>query len=157
MIALPDSWKREPLGKMEPIPYHAAFSNEDSRRLKAGFVPSQMEDKWFIYYADSSLFLHRSWTGQGVYRVDFEVCADGMRVRQASCAAHVLAASDAGYQAALLAFLLSNLLLGRDEPFPAPAGLNETIPGVYQHVISGTGYPEARTGSSRPWWKFWRD
>jgi hypothetical protein len=28
-----------------------------------------MEDKWFIYYDEPHLFLHRSWSGQPVYRL----------------------------------------------------------------------------------------
>lgn len=32
-------------------------------RLKRGFVPVQMEHKWFIYFEGDWLRFHRSWTG----------------------------------------------------------------------------------------------
>jgi hypothetical protein len=154
--ARPDSWKREPFTRTDPIPYAGRFTKEEFERIKAGLVPAAMEDKWFIYFDESCLFLHKSWTGQGVYRVEFEADADGARAREAHCVADVLAASEPVYQARLLAFLIANLLLGRHELFPMPADMEEAVPGVYQHVIAGTGYPEARVGRRRPWWKFWR-
>ena len=152
-----DSWKREPFAKTELIPYAARFTMEEFERIKAGLVPAAMEDKWFIYFDEPWLFLHRSWTGKGVYRVNFDMDADGARVRKAHCATDFWAESDPDYEARLLAFLIGNLLLGRHEPFPVPAGLKEPAPGVFQHVIAGTGYQEARVGRRRPWWKFWRE
>ncbi len=60
--------------------------------------------------------------------------------------------------AAMLDFLISNLLPGQRKPFPIPAG-GDSIDGIYQHHIAGTVYPEAssqgRNVSQRPWWKFW--
>jgi hypothetical protein len=65
-----------------PIPYHAAFDNEQFLRLKEGLIPKQMEDKWFIYYDEPHLFLHRSWTGQPVYRVMLKQAGNGVQVTE---------------------------------------------------------------------------
>jgi len=37
-----------------------------------GLKPEQMEDKWFVYWEDQTLFLHRSWTGHCIYAARFE-------------------------------------------------------------------------------------
>jgi hypothetical protein len=156
MTARDDSWKREPFGPVAPIPYAAVFTPAELERIGKGLIPQAMEDKWFIYFEEPSLFLHRSWTGQAVYRVDFERDGDEIRVAEAFCATDLLAGDEPAYQALLLSFLISNLLLGRAEPFPMPDGLTEPAPGVYQHVVAGTGYPESPAPRRRPWWKFWR-
>ena len=39
--------------------------------IKKGRVPREMEDKWFMYYSNSRLHIHRSWTGYAIYIVRF--------------------------------------------------------------------------------------
>jgi len=46
------------------------LSNEDIELIKEGFRPQEMEDKWFMYYEEGKLFIHRSWTGYCIYIVD---------------------------------------------------------------------------------------
>ena len=156
LIARRDSWTTEAFGEVEPIPYRASLCAEEFERVKAGLIPEQMEDKWFIYYEEPSLFLHRSWTGNPRYRIDWEPHEGGARVRQACRAVGKSPMSDSEYEAKLLGFLVSNLLLGRREPFPVPR--EEPNPDVYQHVVAGTGYPSVPVDCkrNRPWWKFWR-
>lgn len=38
-------------------------------RMKRGFIPKEMEQKWFIYYNDEYIYFHRSWTGNLIYKV----------------------------------------------------------------------------------------
>lgn len=158
MIAQADSWRREPFGAVEAIPYAAAFTPAEFARVERGLVPGEMEDKWFIYVEEPSLFLHRSWTGQAVFRVDFKRVGNEVRTSHALCSANLVANGSHAEQARLLSFLISNLLLGRAEPFPMPAGVTEPAPGIYQHMVAGTGYPESapQQRRRRPWWKFWR-
>ena len=40
--------------------------------LRCGHVPQAMEDKWFWYMEESTLWAHRSWTGHCIYRIDFK-------------------------------------------------------------------------------------
>jgi hypothetical protein len=35
-----------------------------------------MEDRWFAFFEDPELFVHRSWTGFCIYRVTFVQAAD---------------------------------------------------------------------------------
>jgi hypothetical protein len=148
------SWKCEPFKEGVPIPYQAAFDSGQFARLKEGLVPQRMEDKWFIYYEEPYLFLHRSWTGQPVYRVTLKSSPEGAEVTEAlwsKAFANAPAAAmwDAGYQPRLVDFLVSNLLLGYAKPFPMLPNLQEPSHGLLQHHISGTGYPETPMESKK--------
>lgn len=43
------------------------FDCQDYNKISCGFVPREMEDKWFIYLEDEWLYFHRSWSGYCVY------------------------------------------------------------------------------------------
>lgn len=47
------------------------FEPSEMERIRRGLVPEQMEDKWFIFWEDDTLFFHRSWTGHCIYAVHF--------------------------------------------------------------------------------------
>jgi hypothetical protein len=51
------SWKHEPFTDGVPLAYQAMFDDEQFARLKTGFIPQEMEDKWFIYYEEPHLFV----------------------------------------------------------------------------------------------------
>ncbi|MGP0019281.1 MAG: hypothetical protein ACLPHP_11975 [Candidatus Sulfotelmatobacter sp.] len=137
-----------------PIGYHATFDTAQLTRLKNGLIPRQMEDKWFIYYDQPHLFLHRSWTGQPVYRLTLKSVPGGAEVSEAlwskEIASAAVATGDFEYQPQLVDFLLSNLLLGEQKPFPMPPDVQEPKQGVIQHHISGTGYPQTPAKVKRP-------
>jgi hypothetical protein len=117
-----------------------------------------MDDKWFIYYEEPHLFLHRSWTGQPVCRVTLRNEPRGAAVTQAlwsNESANIFEKQGSDYKARLLDFLLSNLLLGEAKPFPRPPDLVEQGPGALQHNVAGAGYPEILAEPKKPWWRFW--
>jgi hypothetical protein len=155
MRALRAAWENKPFGQVVAIPYRAVFSADEVARLTQGLVPQAMEDKWFIYYEPPHLFFHRSWTGDPAYRVTLEVTADGASVVEAVCAKNAAKTVESDYQAQLLDFLVSNLLLGQRKPFPRPAGSEAVARGVRQHGYAGTGYPEMHVKAKRAWWRFW--
>lgn len=39
--------------------------------LQNGHIPQEMEDKWFAYFEDDTLFIHRSWSGICIYILRF--------------------------------------------------------------------------------------
>lgn len=155
MRAEPNHWKNEPFGKTVSIPFRSSFNEAEVEKLTQGLIPEAMEDKWFIYLDGSQLCFFRSWTGQPVYRVTLEKDEGGFIVTDAEIDETVFKGQDAKYEARLLGFLISNLPLGQNEPFPRPEGLKEPISGVFQHHVAGTGYAE-QTVPNRPWWKFWK-
>lgn len=144
MIATADSWKREPFTAGTRIPFDARFTTAEFARLEAGLIPEVMEDKWFVYFQAPHLFLHRSWTGEPVYRVELEREADGASVVEALWADDGLAVDEAErvYQARLLEFLIANLLLGQRKPFPLRENAEESMAGILQHHVAGTAFPE---------------
>src|ERR1700757_233868 len=118
------SWKCEPFLDGVPLAYHASFDAEQFAKLQQGLVPREMEDKWFVYYSAPFLYLHRSWSGKPVYRVEVGAEGAGARgVRAELSKARGASESELAHQALMLDFLISNLLLGESKPFPRPPGL----------------------------------
>jgi hypothetical protein len=113
MAAAKDSSKRIPFTVGRPIPYHKTFSLDELAKIRAGLIPEVMEDKWFIYFEEPHLYLHRSWTGQPVYRLTLIANGDGASVTEALYVPEVLEQTGPENQASLLDFLVSNLLLER--------------------------------------------
>ncbi|MGD8456353.1 MAG: hypothetical protein PVF83_08220 [Anaerolineales bacterium] len=147
-----NSWENQPLPPQRTIlTVKRSFREEEYNTLAKGLIPKEMEDKWFIFMENKTLFFHRSWTGVCIYQVLF----DDQR-----CIAEVWAnrdpdqcgISDNEYDVKLLSFLIDNLLLGKRTPFPLPEDLPEDVPeGLYQHSVSGTGYPETRPQVKKNW------
>ena len=53
------------------------YDPEDVIRMKRGFIPKEMEQKWFIYCTDEYIYFHRSWTGNLIYKVYIYEGSDG--------------------------------------------------------------------------------
>ena len=71
-IARARDWQREELPeKRTTIGLDRLFSEEEMEMIQRGVVPEQMEDKWFIYWEEGTLYFHRSWTGFCIYVVRF--------------------------------------------------------------------------------------
>lgn len=82
--ARPSDWKTEAMAAQRTtIALDRTFSPQEMARIRSGLIPRQMEDKWFVYWQDDTLFFHRSWTGFCVYIVHFAADADGYRMVEA--------------------------------------------------------------------------
>ena len=149
------SWKTEPFGETTSLPYADTFSASQFEALAKGLIPRAMEDKWIIFLEEQVLYFHRSWTGQPVYQVKIQAAGDGYAVSSALIAKDCLAAGQEVYQAEMLKFLVHNLLLGGKLPFPSHANMKGAEALLYQHHISGTGYP-SKPVPLRRWWQFWK-
>ena len=72
-IAEKSDWKTCPMPET-----HDSFILEKSLNerqmcsLRHGHIPQAMEDKWFWYMEDDTLYAHRSWTGHCIYTVAFK-------------------------------------------------------------------------------------
>ena len=142
-IANRSSWKILPLpAQRAKLDIGRTFTEQEYHRLKNGLIPRAMEDKWFIFMENDVLFIHRSWTGTCIYELHFDkqraitdvwVNRDSEQYKE----------TDNEYDKKLLNFLIDNLLLGQSTPFPMPSNIPGDLPkGVFQHSVSGTGYPE---------------
>ena len=60
--------------KNKTVELNVGYSDEQMKKIKFGMVPRDMDDRWFIYYAEDeeTLYLHRSWSGLCVYMVKFK-------------------------------------------------------------------------------------
>lgn len=47
------------------------FTEAQMQNLRHGNIPEAMEDKWFWYMEDNTLFAHRSWTGFCIFIIEF--------------------------------------------------------------------------------------
>jgi len=73
-----EDWKTLPMpGKCRVIDVDCAYTPDEMQQIVLGFLPRQMEDKWFIFFEDKTLYCHRSWTGFCIYTAEFDF--DGKR------------------------------------------------------------------------------
>ena len=62
------SWQNSPIENPERTELKLHFSDTQFGKLTRGLIPREMEDKWFIFYEDTWLYFHRSWTGFGAFK-----------------------------------------------------------------------------------------
>ena len=66
-------WETEPMPEQhDTFVFSRFFSDAEMAVLRRGSIPRAMEDKWFWYMEDETLYAHRSWTGYCIYRIDFK-------------------------------------------------------------------------------------
>jgi len=71
-VARRENWRLQPLpAERKRLLVDKVYSPAEMARIARGFISNSMDEKWFIYFEDGRLFLHRSWTGICIYRVDF--------------------------------------------------------------------------------------
>ena len=145
-VANRDSWKTLPPPiERADLGYSCHYTGIELARLKRGLIPEDMDDKWFIFFEEPWLYLHRSWTGACIYGLRLEPTPRGATVAESWVTRDPdhYKLSPLDYERALLAFLIDALLLGKDTPFPVPSSLPEaTAPGLFQHAVVGRAHPE---------------
>ena len=65
--------------KHTSITWVRVFAPEDFELIASGLVPEDMAEKWFIYYEEPWLYIHRSWTGFCIFMVRFEPIESGIQ------------------------------------------------------------------------------
>ncbi|MBL1178121.1 hypothetical protein [Pantanalinema sp. GBBB05] len=144
MSATRQSWSN-----LQPLPVQRStlslqreFTEPEYERLSKGLIPTQMEDKWFIFMEDNILYLHRSWTGYCIYQLSLTRADSTYAIRNAlvNRDPNQYTWVDDRHDEKLLMFLIDYLLLGKHSPLPmatnVPAGIATEL--HLQHVI-GTG------------------
>jgi hypothetical protein len=53
------------------------WSDEQWEQIKLGYESRNMDERWDVFVEDQTVFLHRSWTGYGIYEASFSPVADG--------------------------------------------------------------------------------
>ena len=84
VMARRSDWKTGPLTVPQPIPAPArVWTNDEMVSIRRGYVPSIMDEKWFIFMEGNCLFAHRSWTGVGIYEATFASTEGGYVIESA--------------------------------------------------------------------------
>lgn len=117
------------------------FSSEEFENLKWGRIPQSMDDKWFIFYEEDWVYLHRSWTGYCVAKVRImPISSEEYSVQECWIERNEEFYKSGGDQAdiSLIKTMLSFLT----------AKPKEEILYEARKYISNQRPP-------KPWWKFW--
>jgi hypothetical protein len=151
MDATRQSWdKLQPLpDERIPLSLQRTFSVEEFEQMRRGFVPERMEDKWFIFCEENTLFFHRSWTGYCIFQLSLKpeetkyVVSELLVNRDEK----QYSGTNPQYDVKLLSFLIDSLLLNQRTPLPlgpdTPAGIATELEVL--HVI-GAGQRPAEAG-----------
>lgn len=76
-------WKVEPMpSTTATIGFDRTYTNDEFQRITWGVIPETMEDKWFIYFEEPWLYLHRSWTGYCIFQLRFEAVDGQIQVAE---------------------------------------------------------------------------
>lgn len=127
--AEPSDWQNEALpAQRATVRLNRAFSPADMQQIRLGLIPEAMEDKWFVYWQDDTLFFHRSWTGICVYVVRFVAESFGHRMVEATVNRDPQQYKETSDQrdAEIISYLIDLLLLQRDAAFPSDESSPET-------------------------------
>ena len=114
--ALPPFWRTKPLPqRYEALGFQATYNDLEVAKLKRGFMPRSMDDKWFIYFADGWLYFHRSWTGTRIYWLRLEDAVGGLKVAESyvNREPREWMGADTAWDLEVLNDVINNFLLGR--------------------------------------------
>lgn len=69
-----NDWEINPLPDQHTtLTVERRFNAAEMAKIRQGFQPWAMEDRWFAFFEDGTLYLHRSWSGHCIYEADFVV------------------------------------------------------------------------------------
>jgi hypothetical protein len=150
-------WKTLPCPTLrERLDLELLLTETDAEKVMMGHRPRGMDDKWFIYFEDGWLYFHRSWTGSAIYGLRLDGSPAGVRVTDSwvSRDPEQYNETRTEYDRQMVRFVMDTILLHRHAQFPTPPEAAAVPAGVFQHHISGSGYPEVlaatATGDSSP-------
>jgi hypothetical protein len=66
-----------------PILPRRIWSDDDWERIQLGYTAQDMDEKWIVFAEGDVVFLHRSWTGDGVYEATFASVDGGRQITRA--------------------------------------------------------------------------
>ena len=98
--------------KSKRISIDLSFTQDQFEKIKQGFLPAAMEDKWVIYYSRGTLYFHRSWTGYRIYTAKILRHKSGYAINE-FCAernADIYSNTDDNEDVATIIFLIAKLL-----------------------------------------------
>jgi hypothetical protein len=68
VIAERNNWNTKPMILPYRIKLFIKFNHKEVDKIKIGYIPEDMDDKWFIFVENNWIYFHRSWTGNLIYK-----------------------------------------------------------------------------------------
>ncbi|MGW5095485.1 hypothetical protein ACWEQ1_34060 [Streptomyces nodosus] len=125
------------------------WTDEDWDRIQRGYRARDMDEKWNVFVEGDVLFMHRSWTGHGVYEVSFAPAAGrGRRIASAVVEADGERYGSMGdeYDCLMMELIISAIVLGEPaaelraglvELTARASGKKDLPSGVVEHSVLG--------------------
>lgn len=108
------------------------WSQGEWERIRLGYRSRTMDEKWEIFAEGNTLFMHRSWTGYGIYEVSFVEANGGFGIAEG-----VVESEGDRYrprsdelEGVMVELMIRSLLLG--ETVTELRGLSEKLWGSYR-------------------------
>ncbi|MFI1187025.1 hypothetical protein [Streptomyces californicus] len=95
------------------------WSDEDWERIERGCAARDMDEKWDVFTEGEVVFLHRSWTGYGLFAATFApVHGGGWRIASAVVErdGERYGGTDDAYDCVLLELVITAIVLGEPAP-----------------------------------------
>jgi len=102
------------------------WSQDEWELIRLGYRSRDMDEKWNIFVEGDELFMHRSWTGHGIYQVSFTAASGGFGIAEGVVESNrdrYRSRSDE-FECVMIELLIRSLLLGED-----PTELREKLWG----------------------------
>ncbi|MFF3013772.1 hypothetical protein [Streptomyces sp. NPDC057939] len=148
---------RESFRRLQPIstPLQVAqlpgrvWTDEQWDRIRRGYAAQDMDQKWNAFVEGDVLFMHRSWTGRGVYEASFApVTGGGRRIASAVVEGDVERYRRKGdeYDSLMMELVVSAIILGEPaaelraglvELTARASGRSDVPAGLVQHSVLG--------------------
>lgn len=109
-------WDIKPMpDSKKPLVIEGEFSKSEYRRIKAGYCPKTMEEKWFIYYESNWLYFHYAWTGICVFQLRLQKSGEKIHITESWMNSDPnQVGDDELFDTELLMFLLNGIVLGNE-------------------------------------------
>lgn len=91
------------------------FTDAEAERLRAGHIPDDMDDKWFIFFEAGWLYFHLGWTGSCIFALRVDGSPAGVRVAEcwASCDRKTYNSPGIAHEREMIESLIGSRLLHR--------------------------------------------
>ncbi|MGW6023386.1 hypothetical protein [Streptomyces sp. NPDC055099] len=146
-----ESFRRlNPINTPRPVTQlpERVWTDEEWDRIRRGYRAQDMDQKWNVFVEDNVLFMHRSWTGHGVYEATFAPTTGGRRIASAVVEADRERYRSVGdeYDRLMLELIISAIVLGEPaadlrsglvELSARASGKSDISSGVVQHSVLG--------------------
>ncbi|WP_191971853.1 hypothetical protein [Streptomyces luteolifulvus] len=125
------------------------WTDEDWDRIRRGYRARDMDEKWNVFVEADVVFMHRSWTGHGIYEASFApVAGGGSRIASAVVEADGQRYRSMGdeYDRLMMELVISAIVLGEPaadlraglvELTARASGKSDLPSGVVEHSALG--------------------